>query len=49
MQPMTVDQELKMRSYLDQQFDNQISYKAIVLRMKNYRRKLQKKIDDRKR
>jgi len=48
MNPMTVDQELKMRKYLDQQFDNQIKYSAIVKRMKRYRRRLQDKIDKQK-
>jgi len=48
MNPMTVDQEKKMRQYLDQQFDNQIKYSAIVKRMKRYRRRLQDKIDKQK-
>ena len=48
MNPMTVDQELKMRKYLDQQFDNQIKYSAIVKRMKRYRKKLQAQIDKQK-
>ena len=48
MNPMTVDQELKMRQFLDQQFDNQIQYNAIVKRMKRYRKRLQDKIDKQK-
>lgn len=48
MNPMTVDQELKMRQYLDHQFKNQILHKEIVRRMKRYRRKLQTRIDKQK-